>query len=260
MLKNVEDRKCRYYYAHENITLLERSKVVANTEDLTKIKNLLTNTDVIASCTREPANLEWKLYKLTSVAILATLIKKVPLGCKDTVLPDPPLSVRCLTFEENTRTSTIYVSLELRHCICIERRDSRTRLPNYSIYSSKKTGGTHPANFRGVCMEDIAAVEDSVQADIFLYDFDILDGSMIGEFARKSVRKHSNTVRLISYISHICSVSNINALFKAYRCPSCDQFIKTAQYLEQHLTTCKERVKHVFPKKYVHSEKHCLTN
>ena len=38
-------------------------------------------------------------------------------------------------------------------------------------------------------MEDIAAVEDFVQADIFLYDMDIVDGSTIGELARRSVGK-----------------------------------------------------------------------
>ena len=67
----------------------------------------------------------------------------------------------------------------------------------------EKTGGTGPANFRGVCMEDIAIVEDIIQADIFLYDMHIVDGSMIGELARRSVRKHSNTVRLSGYKSHL---------------------------------------------------------
>ena len=37
VLKNVEGGSCRYNYAHENNTLLERSKLVATTEDLTKI-------------------------------------------------------------------------------------------------------------------------------------------------------------------------------------------------------------------------------
>ena len=98
-------------------------------------------------------------------------------------------------------------------------------------------------------MEAIAAVEDIEQADSFLYDIDLVGGSMIGELARRGVGKHSIVVRLLRYSCHICHVLNINALLKAYRCPSCDQFIKMAQHLEQHLTTCKERVKHVFPRK-----------
>ena len=86
-------------------------------------------------------------------------------------------------------------------------------------------------------MEDNSVVENIVRADIYFNDIDIVDGSMIGELARRSVGKHSNTVRLLRYNKHICHVSDINTLFKAYRCPSCDEFIKEAYDLKQHLTT-----------------------
>ena len=77
-------------------------------------------------------------------------------------------------------------------------------------------------------MEGTAAVEDFAQADIFLYEIDIVDVSLIGERASRSVGKHSNTLRLLRYNIHICLVSDILALFKAYRCSSCDQFIEKA--------------------------------
>ena len=86
----------------------------------------------------------------------------------------------------------------------------------------QKTGGTDPANFWGLSMEDYAAVEDIVQVDFFLYDIDTVHGSMNHELARMNVRNHSNTVRLLCYISHICHVSITSALFKAYRCPLSD--------------------------------------
>ena len=106
VLKNVEDGSCRYYYKHENFTFLERYKLVATTEDLTKVKNLINNIDVIESCTKERGNTKRKFHKLTIVPIFTALLKEVPMGCKDTVLPDPLLknpSVRCLTYEENIR-------------------------------------------------------------------------------------------------------------------------------------------------------------
>ena len=111
-----------------------------------------------------------------------------------------------------------------------------------------KTGGIDPANFRSVCIEDIAVVEDIVQTDILLYDIDIAAGTVIDELARRSVGKHFHTVRLLRYNRHICDVSDIDALFKAYHCPTCDQFIKRTQHLERKFTTCKKRVTHVFPK------------
>ena len=73
VLKNVENGNCRFYCAHENRTLLEGSKLVATREDLTKIKNLLTNAGVTESCTKEPTNTKWKFYKLTNFLIFAAL-------------------------------------------------------------------------------------------------------------------------------------------------------------------------------------------
>ena len=90
---------------------------MATTEDLTKMKNLPSNTYVLESCTRERANTKWKFYKLTNVAIFAAFFKEVLMGCKNTVLPEPPLKnhfIKCFTYEDNTRkpwsdTVTIYV-------------------------------------------------------------------------------------------------------------------------------------------------------
>ena len=48
----------------------------------------------------------------------------------------------------------------------------------------EKTGGADPANFRGVCMEDLAAVEGIVRADVFFSDVDLLDVSLSGQIAR----------------------------------------------------------------------------
>ena len=60
---------------------------------------------------------------------------------------------------------------------------------------------------------------------MFLYHIDIVDGAMPGELARRSVGKLSNTDRLLRSNSHICYNFDNNALFKTYRCLSCDQFI-----------------------------------
>ena len=51
-------------------------------------------------------NTKRKFYKLTNLTFFASLLKDVPMGCKETVLPGPLLknhNVNCLTFERNTR-------------------------------------------------------------------------------------------------------------------------------------------------------------
>ena len=106
ILKNIEDGKFRYFYAHENNTLLEQSEIVSNKDDIAKLKEILKKTDVIESCTKERSNTNWRFFKLTNLTIFAALLKDIPMGCKDVVLPESLLknhTVNCLTFEKNTR-------------------------------------------------------------------------------------------------------------------------------------------------------------
>ena len=42
-----------FFYAHENNTLLDRSKLVCTKDDLSKLKDILNKTDLIESCSRE---------------------------------------------------------------------------------------------------------------------------------------------------------------------------------------------------------------
>ena len=53
ILRNIEDGKIRYFYAHENKTRSDQSKLVSNKDDMAKLKEILKKTDVIESCTKE---------------------------------------------------------------------------------------------------------------------------------------------------------------------------------------------------------------
>ena len=87
-----------------------------------------------------------------------------------------------------------------------------------------------------------------MQLNIFLLDIDFLDGELIGEFARGSIQKYDESVKLLRYNNHIFYVSNINAEIEASRCSTCDTFFFETDSLESPLDTCSERVKHIYPK------------
>ena len=105
-----------------------------------------------------------------------------------------------------------------------------------------------PSKFQGVYVDDIPSVEDIVGINIFIYDIDPIDGAMVGELARRSIKKFEKSVQLIRYNSHICYVDNIHALLKAFRCPTCDTCFQKTGNLERHLVRCSERVKYLHPK------------
>ena len=253
ILKNIEDGKFRYFYAHENNNLLEQSKLVSNKDDMTKLKEILEKTDVIESCTKERSNTKWRFFKLTNLTIFAALLRDIPMDRKDAILPEHLLrnpSLNCLTYEQNTKKTykdnlCLFRALAL-HLHGNERLEEETsKLFNLFLVNSTNLD---PSKFQEVCMDDFPSVEDIVRINIFIYDIELIDGAMVGELARRSIKKHEKNDQLVRYNSQICYVDNINALFKAFRYPTCDTYYQKTGNLERHLVRCSEREKHIYPK------------
>ena len=253
ILKNIQDGKFRYFHAHENNTLLEQSKLGSNKDDMAKLKEILEKTDVIESCTKERSNTKWRFFKLTNLKIFAAIFKDKPMGCKDAVLPESlqkPHTVSCLTYKQNTKKPCkdnlcLFRALAL-HLRGNERLEEETsKLFNLFLINSTNPD---PSKLQVVCMDDIPSVEDKVGIRIFIYDIDRIHSAMVGQLARRSIKKYEKSVQLIRYKSHICYVDTIHTLFKAFRCPTCDTYFQKTGNLERHLVRCSERVKHIYPK------------
>ena len=106
ILKNLEEGGFRYFYAHENNNLQDRSKLVCTHDNLPMLKEFLNKTDVNDSCSRERLNTKWRFCKLTNLTVFAALLKDVPMQCENAVLPELLLrngTINCLAFAENTR-------------------------------------------------------------------------------------------------------------------------------------------------------------
>ena len=253
VLKNVEVGSCRYFYAHEKNTVKEMSKLVCTQADMTNLKDRKQKKDIVDFCTRERSNKNWKFYKLTKLTTFASLLNDVPMGCKDTVLPEPPLKnhiVNCLTFERITRQPyndnlclCRALALHLHGNEKLEEETSK----NFDHFLNN-CGEWDPSKFQGVHMTDIPKVEDLLQLNIFFYDIDFVHGELIGELCWRSIQKYEKSVHPLRYNNHICYVNNINALFKTFPCTTCDTFFSKAGNLERHLVTCSDRVKHIYPK------------
>ena len=119
--------------------------------------------------------------------------------------------------------------------------------------------GPSADQFQRVHMNDVPNVEDLLTLNLLLYDIDIVGGNIVGELARRSVQKYENTVRLLRYNNHIFHVNDINAVLQSFRCPNCDTFFKKTFNLEQHLSTCSEREKSVYPRNVYQIRKLSLT-
>ena len=63
--KNIEDGMCRYFYAHENNTIMKKSKLLCTQTDMANLKDRMQKMDIVDVCTRERTKAKWKFYKLT---------------------------------------------------------------------------------------------------------------------------------------------------------------------------------------------------
>ena len=199
ILKNIEDGKFRYFYAHQNNTLLEQSKLVSNKDDMAKLKKILKKTDVIESYTKERSNTKWGFFKLTNLTKFAAILTDIPMGCKDAVLPESLLknhTVNCLTYEQSTKKPykdnlCLFRALAL-HLHENERLEEATsKLFNLFLINSTNPD---PSKFQGVYMDDIPSVEDIVGINNFIHDVDLFDGAIVGELARRSIKKYEKSV------------------------------------------------------------------
>ena len=202
VLKNVEDGSCRYFYAHENNTVMERSKLVCPQVVMTNLKDRMQKMDIVHLYTRERSNTKWKFYKLTNLTSFASLLKEVPMGCKDTVLPEPLLKnhkVNCLTFERITRQPysdnlCLFRALAL-HLHGNEKLEEETS-KFFNLFLNNCEEGD-PSIIQGAHMTGNPKIEDLLQLNIFLYDIDFLDGELIGELCRGSNQKYEKIVELL---------------------------------------------------------------
>ena len=190
----LEDGRFRFFYAHENNTLMDWSKLVCTHEEMAKMKVFLNKTDVIESCSRERINTNWRFYKLTNLTLFAALVEDIPMGCKNAVSPKPlhkNHTINCLTFEENTRQLYKdnfrlfrYLALHLHGNERLEKETS-----NFFSLFINKMNGLSAGQFRVVYLNNILFVEDLQALSILLYDIDIVDGNIFEEVARRSIQK-----------------------------------------------------------------------
>ena len=132
---------------------------------------------------------------MTNLTVFAALLKDVPMGYKNAVLPEPLLknhTINCLTYEENTRQAyndnLFLFRAPALHLYGTQRLEEETS-KFFNLFINKMDGQS-PNQFHGFHMNDIPTVEDLLTLNILLYDLDFVDGNIVGELAGRSVQKH----------------------------------------------------------------------
>ena len=102
--------------------------------------------------------------------------------------------MNCLTFEKNTlqpyNDNLCFLRALALHLHGNKKLEEETsKIFNLFLINIEEID---PSKFQGVHITDIPKVEDLLQLNILLYDNDFVDGELIGELARRSMKKVSN--------------------------------------------------------------------
>ena len=111
------------------------------------------------------------------------------MGCTDSPLPEPVLGTLRLivSFFSNGHDEPYNDYLWLLSAIAIhlfrsvDVETNATKIFHHFVTAS----GCDPENFAGVSLDQIPLIEKIIKQNIFIYDFDIEDGEIIGELVRR---------------------------------------------------------------------------
>ena len=135
--------------------------------DLTSIQMKVNKQDINEVCTQERQNTEWRFKLITNVTIFAALLKKLPMGCPDSVIPDPLLrnqQVNCLisdahTQQPNNDNLCLFRALAVRLHGTTNLETSNFKI----IIDFLEKSGCDPKQFRGVSIDNLPIDEDVVE-------------------------------------------------------------------------------------------------
>ena len=189
VLPKVDTGEYRYYYAHENNILFEKSHLLYTKADLITIQGKVEKFDIVEQCTQERRNTKWRLNLITNVTIFAfrcTTKKNIPMGCSDSVLPEPLLKNHLL-LDKDRQPYKVHICLFRALTMFLHGHSNRDAHTSQLFTEFISKSGHDPKNFRGVSFDDLPLVEGIVEPNKSNYDFDIQEGEYVGESVRRSV-------------------------------------------------------------------------
>ena len=230
VLRNIETGEYRYFYAHENNVSIEKNHLLCTKADLITIRAKLETFDFVEQCTQEREITKWRFKLITNVTIFAVLLKNNPMGT-NSVLPDPLLKNHSVNLLFSNKEKYPYKdNLCLFHAMARYMNGHNDLDSHTSRYFTEfiSNSGKDPENFRGVSVEDLPVVEEIVQMNISIYDFDIQEGEYVGELTRRSIGRFNKTVKLLRFNNHIIHTNDFHSFFK---CPCCGTVFKRSEFL-----------------------------
>ena len=122
-------------------------------------------------------NTKWKFKLITNVTIFPELLKTSQWDVQ--FLPEPVLrhsQVNCLFLDKDKQPYKDHLCLFRALTLYLHGQSNLDAHTSQLFTEFLSKSGYDPKNFRGVSIDDLPLVEEIVERNIFIYDFDIQEG------------------------------------------------------------------------------------
>ena len=137
---------------------------------------------------KQALSTKWRFELITNVTIFAALLKNIPMGFPNSVLSGPlpkNHSVNCLLSNKAKEPYKDHLCLFRELAMYMNGHSNLDSHTSRYFTEFKTKSGYDPKNFCGASVVDLPDVDESVQRNIFIFDFDIQEGDYVGELARR---------------------------------------------------------------------------
>ena len=181
------------FYAHENNTTGERSKLECTRDDMVKLNEKQQKMIMLIFVQKEERKKKWTLTINSSVTVFVSLLKDVPMGWSDCVSPETLLEsqlVNCFTLKWNMRQPyngdlcvlrAFFLHLNVYHMF--EEKTSK----NFNLFLKNIVEGEHSK------VDVFGAI---LQPKIFLWDFTVVDIQLFCENVERKFKHNDKQVKL----------------------------------------------------------------
>jgi hypothetical protein len=265
VLENILTDQLTYFYASKNNMLFDKPILVKNMIDLQAISGVLDQHDILDYCRLQRPNTTFVVAIVTNALFYVDKLKKHMIGnCRSRQLPHFLSNSRSvIAFDKDSNGMSYQDNLCLFRCLAYHKEGTmrgittRARLMMERHYLNV---GRSPRGFKGVELDELPEIEQSLAINIDVYRLDHCDVDMeatadesaadrIAAFKVYSSRRKQacDTLNLNLWENHFSYIVKLATYCKRWSCRKCGKLFDRVSNLARHEPACTEQTKLVFP-------------
>jgi hypothetical protein len=247
VLRDVQGR-LRYFYAHDNESVMDEPFMVSDLSDLNRLIAKLREMDFIAKAFQQRPNTKSHVVCITNIRYIITHTSYVLGAVGGVDLPKYITKRRCLvSLERNYNTKRCHSDqLCAFRCLAYHRTKKRLALERLTkTYASEFHGDV--TKLEGLDVSELSAFENVFKINVNVFELSE-DESCTTVYRSRGT--FNDTMNLNVYHKHLSYITNMRAYTRKYKCRNCSKLFPSANRLKRHETTCSDASKYIYPGGY----------